>query len=43
MSLPPEVRWDYDVQHETGSEEARLLEVLREPRDWLGTEDKTDS
>ena len=43
MSLPPEVRWDYDVQHAADSEEARLLEVLREPRDWLGTGNKTDS
>ncbi len=43
MSLPPAVRWDYDVQPETGSEEARLLEVLRDPRDWLGEENVTES
>lgn len=43
MSLPPQVRWDYDVQPEAGSEEALLLEVLRNPRDWLGGENETDS
>ncbi len=35
MSLPPEVRWDYMWQVEPDSEEARLLEVLQSPRDWL--------
>ena len=35
MSLPPLVRWDYDVKHEPGSPEAALLDYL-EPRDWLG-------
>jgi coproporphyrinogen III oxidase len=34
MSLPPRVRWVYDHRPEPGSEEARLLEVLRAPRDW---------
>ena len=34
MSLPPRVRWVYDYKPETGSAEARLLEVLRSPRDW---------
>ena len=34
MSLPPAVRWDYDVQPEPGSPEATLLGALR-PRDWL--------
>jgi len=34
MSLPPRVRWVYDHRPEPGSEEARLLEVLRRPRDW---------
>ena len=36
MSLPPLVRWDYDVQVAPESPEARLLEVLRNPVDWLG-------
>src|SRR6185436_8906592 len=35
MSLPPLVRWDYDVQP-PGEREAALLEVLRAPVDWLG-------
>ncbi|MBL8784350.1 MAG: oxygen-dependent coproporphyrinogen oxidase [Deltaproteobacteria bacterium] len=34
MSLPPLVRWDYDVQVVPGSREAALLEVLAHPRDW---------
>ncbi|HEU4382902.1 MAG TPA: oxygen-dependent coproporphyrinogen oxidase [Anaeromyxobacteraceae bacterium] len=34
MSLPPRVRWTYDHRPERGSAEARLLEVLRSPRDW---------
>lgn len=35
MSLPPLVRWDYDVVAEPGSREAELLAHLR-PIDWLG-------
>jgi coproporphyrinogen III oxidase len=35
MSLPPLVRWVYDHHPEAGSREAALLEVLREPRDWV--------
>jgi coproporphyrinogen III oxidase len=34
VSLPPRVRWDYDAQPPAGSEEARLLEVVKHPRDW---------
>ena len=34
MSLPPAVRWVYDHHPPPGSDEARLLEVLRKPRDW---------
>ncbi len=34
MSLPPTVRFDYNYQPEPGSEEARLLQVCRYPRDW---------
>lgn len=34
MSMPPLVRWDYDVKVAPGSPEARLLDVLRSPRDW---------
>jgi coproporphyrinogen III oxidase len=35
MSMPPLVRWDYDVQP-PGPREAALVEVLRAPVDWLG-------
>jgi coproporphyrinogen III oxidase len=35
MSLPPLVRWDYDVMPTPGSREAELIAHLR-PIDWLG-------
>jgi coproporphyrinogen III oxidase len=35
MSLPPRVQWRYDHQPAAGSEEARLLEVLKNPVDWV--------
>lgn len=35
MSLPPRVRWDYNVQVEEGSPEAELIAVLKEPKNWL--------
>lgn len=38
MSLPPLVRWDYDVRPRPGSREARLIKVLRFPREWLDDE-----
>jgi coproporphyrinogen III oxidase len=34
MSLPPQVRFDYNYQPEPGSEEAKLLEACRHPKDW---------
>ncbi|HTP28445.1 MAG TPA: oxygen-dependent coproporphyrinogen oxidase [Anaeromyxobacteraceae bacterium] len=34
MALPPTARWVYDHHPAPGSEEARLLEVLRSPRRW---------
>ncbi len=37
MSLPPRARWVYDHQPEAGSREARLLDVLRSPREWVRT------
>ncbi len=37
MSLPPRVRWVYAHEPPPGSEEARLLDVLRHPRDWVTT------
>lgn len=38
MSLPPLVRWEYDVRWPAGSPQAELLDVLQHPRDWLGIE-----
>ncbi|MBA2319847.1 MAG: oxygen-dependent coproporphyrinogen oxidase [Deltaproteobacteria bacterium] len=35
MSLPLTARWEVGHEPEPGSEEARLLEVLRVPRDWV--------
>ncbi len=35
MSLPPRVRWAYARKPEPDSPEARLLEVLRAPREWV--------
>mgnify|MGYP001580729165 FL=1 len=35
MSLPPAVQWHYNFQPAPGSGEARLLEVLKTPKDWL--------
>ncbi|MFC4633650.1 oxygen-dependent coproporphyrinogen oxidase [Dokdonia ponticola] len=35
MSLPPVVQWKYDHHPEEGSEEARLLEVLKNPKEWV--------
>lgn len=34
MSLPPHVQWVYDHHPEKGSEEEKLLEVLKQPRAW---------
>jgi coproporphyrinogen III oxidase len=35
MSLPPEVRWDYNWQPEPDTEEAVLYERYLKPRNWL--------
>jgi coproporphyrinogen III oxidase len=35
MSLPLTARWEYDHHPAPGSEEARLLAVLENPRDWI--------
>lgn len=34
MSLPPRVRWDYNVQPEPDTPEHEIVEVLKNPRDW---------
>ncbi|HET8736858.1 MAG TPA: oxygen-dependent coproporphyrinogen oxidase [Pricia sp.] len=35
MSLPPFVQWRYDHRVQVGSEEEKLLEVLKNPRKWV--------
>ncbi len=35
MSLPPHVQWKYDHHPEKGSEEEKLLEVLKHPKNWI--------
>ena len=35
MSLPPEVRWDYNFTPEEDSREAYLIERLKNPIDWI--------
>ncbi|MCB1776224.1 MAG: oxygen-dependent coproporphyrinogen oxidase [Candidatus Competibacteraceae bacterium] len=35
MSLPPQVRWEYNWRAQPGSPEARLYEFFLQPRDWL--------
>lgn len=35
MSLPPRARWSYQIEPVPGTEEARLVETLRSPRDWV--------
>lgn len=35
MSLPPHVQWQYNHEPEENSEEAKLLSVLKEPRNWV--------
>lgn len=36
MSLPPQVRWEYNWQPEHGSPEEKLYSDYLRPRDWLG-------
>ena len=35
MSLPPVVQWKYNHHPEEGSDEAKLLEVLAKPKNWV--------
>ncbi len=35
MSLPPRVRWDYNVEPTAGTEEDKLVEVLKKPKNWV--------
>lgn len=35
MSLPPHVQWVYDHHPNAGSDEERLIEVLKKPKNWV--------
>ena len=35
MSLPPHVQWVYDHNPKAGSEEERLVQVLKHPKSWV--------
>lgn len=35
VSAPPLIRWSYKVVPQPDSPEERLLQVLRQPRDWV--------
>lgn len=35
MSLPPFVQWRYDHRAAAGSQEEKLLDVLKDPREWV--------
>lgn len=35
MSLPPHVQWVYDHHPKSGSEEEKLIEVLKNPKNWI--------
>ena len=35
MSLPPHVQWRYDHHPERGSEEEKLINVLKHPKEWI--------
>lgn len=37
MSLPPQVRWEYNWQPEAGTPEERLYTDYLKPQDWLGS------
>ena len=36
MSLPPHVQWIYDHHPEAGSQEEKIVEVLKHPKKWIG-------
>lgn len=35
VSAPPLIAWKYNVVPQEGSEEAKLLQVLQQPRSWI--------
>ena len=35
VSAPPLIAWEYNHEIEEGSEEARIMEILKNPIDWV--------
>jgi coproporphyrinogen III oxidase len=35
VSCPPLVAWDYDYKPSENSEEEKLLQILKQPKDWV--------
>jgi coproporphyrinogen III oxidase len=35
VSAPPLIAWEYNHEIKDGSPEAQLVEVLKNPRDWI--------
>jgi coproporphyrinogen III oxidase len=35
ISLPPHVQWKYNHEPKPGSEEAKLLDALKNPKEWI--------
>lgn len=35
MSLPPHVQWRYDHHPEAGSDEEKLVQILKNPKEWV--------
>jgi len=35
MSLPLIARWEYNFEIESGSEEEKMVNVLKNPREWI--------
>jgi coproporphyrinogen III oxidase len=35
MSLPSTVRWEYNHKAESGSAEEKLIDVLKNPKEWV--------
>ena len=38
VSAPPLIAWEYNHKVEEGSEEKRLMDILKKPRNWATTE-----
>jgi coproporphyrinogen III oxidase len=35
VSAPPLIAWEYNHKIEVGSEEERLMKILKQPKDWV--------